>query len=135
RGLLPEAVVLDLCAAACEGLAAAHAAGVIHRDVKPGNIMIPISLGSKVPKFKTAKIADLGIARLDNRVGALTQTNASMGSPGYMSPEQVTNARTSTQASDVFSMGATMYALLAGGRPPFARGSYAEALLATVNEP
>ncbi|MBI3829829.1 MAG: protein kinase [Planctomycetes bacterium] len=134
HGPLPEAVVLDLCAAACEGLAAAHDAGVIHRDVKPANIMIPVMQNGRVPKFKASKIADLGIARLDERVGALTQTHASMGSPGYMPPEQVTDAQQCSQASDVFSMGATMYALLAGGRAPFARASYAEALLATVRE-
>lgn len=134
RGPLPEAVALDICAAACEGLAAAHAAGVIHRDVKPSNIMIPVSQNGQVPKFKQAKIADLGIARLNDAAGALTQSHMSMGSPGYMPPEQVTNARNTSPAADVFSMGATLYALLACGRAPFSRTSYAESLRATVLE-
>jgi len=131
---LPEAWVLDLCAAACEGLQAAHAAGIVHRDVKPANILLPAAPGSARPHFKEARLADLGIARLADQNSRHTQASTPMGSPGYMAPEQVLDSSRATRASDVFGMGATLYALLTR-RAPFARSSYAAALIATVNEP
>lgn len=131
---LPEAQVLDICAAACEGLATAHAAGVVHRDIKPANILIPFAQGNRDPRFKSAKVADLGIARIQDQVSGETQANTPMGSPGYMSPEQVVDSSNVMPASDVFGMGATMYAMLAR-RAPFVRTSYAASLIATIKEP
>ncbi|MCW8133564.1 MAG: protein kinase [Planctomycetota bacterium] len=134
NGAIGEAEVLELCAAACEGLAAAHAAGVIHRDVKPGNILLPYQPGTRTPRFDQAKISDLGIARVDDQEQGQTRTSTPLGSPGYMSPEQVMHSSRATAASDVFGLGATLYALLSGGRAPFTRGTYAASLIASVKE-
>ena len=113
-----EATALDICIAACTGLAAAHAAGVIHRDVKPDNILIPRDGASGPFQFKKAKLADLGIARVETSDNSLlTGANQAMGTPGYMSPEQCKDAATCGAQSDVFAMGATVFELLTGARP------------------
>src|SRR6185369_1719226 len=105
---LSEAVVLDICAAATEGLAAAHAQGVIHRDIKPDNILIPrikTKAATQELHFAGAKLADLGLARGTELGPSLTMSEACMGTPGYMSPEQAADARHCEPAADVFSMG------------------------------
>jgi serine/threonine protein kinase len=130
RGL-SEQDALRICLAASKGLAAVHAAGVLHRDVKPSNILIPRGANQKRPRFEEARLADLGIARFQDSAGGLTQTSASLGTFGYMSPEQAQDARLASAASDVFSMGATLYALLAG-RTPFGNTSLIETFRATL---
>ena len=103
-------------AAVARGLAAAltavHAAGVVHRDVKPGNIML--AGGEPV-------VIDFGIAHLPDST-RITQTGMFMGTPGYLAPE-VIEGKQSGQASDVHSWGATV-AFAATGRPPFGTGSF-----------
>jgi eukaryotic-like serine/threonine-protein kinase len=101
-----------LCAASiavqsAEGLRAAHAAGVIHRDVKPDNLLIS--------RQGIVKVADFGIARLQGDV-SLTQAGTAMGSPLYMSPEQVEGATLSGK-SDVYSLASSIYRM-AVGHPP-----------------
>ena len=129
---LDEATALDICIAATTGLAAAHAAGVIHRDVKPDNIMIPKK--QNAPSFAASKLADLGLARADDIGGpSLTGAQAAMGTPGYMAPEQALNARHAGKPADVFSMGATLYALL-GGVAPFKGETATEAVIATIQK-
>jgi serine/threonine protein kinase len=91
----------------CGGLAYAHARGVIHRDLKPSNLLIT-SEGA-------AKIADFGVAHLMQNPG-LTQPGQTLGTPAYMSPEQIRGERL-TPASDVFSLGIVLYELLIGRRP------------------
>lgn len=129
---LEEAIALDICIAATTGLAAAHAAGVIHRDVKPENIMIPKRHNELA--FSAAKLADLGLARADDIGGpSLTGAQAAMGTPGYMAPEQALNARRAGKPADIFSMGATLYALL-GGVAPFKGETATEAVIATIQK-
>ena len=100
--------VLEILAQVADGLAFAHERGVVHRDVKPGNIMI---VGAR-----RAKVMDFGVARM--RASDIeTQVGAVLGSPKYMSPEQVTNAPVDGR-SDVFSLGVILYELAAGA-PPF----------------
>src|SRR5260370_29219308 len=89
----------------CEGLAFAHAKGVIHRDLKPGNIHI-LPLGQ-------VKIMDFGLAR---RSGDAARTSVIMGTPYYMAPEQAQGER-ATPRSDIFALGALFYELLCGRRP------------------
>ncbi len=108
RGRLPLGTALDLAAQVADGLAYAHERGVVHRDIKPGNIM--------VVRSRHAKIMDFGIARM--RVSDIkTQAGAILGSPRYMSPEQVTGQRTDHR-SDIFSLGVVTYEV-ATGEPPF----------------
>ncbi len=105
---LPLPQVLDVIAQVADGLAFVHERGVVHRDIKPGNIMI-------MPD-RRAKIMDFGIARM--RVSDVqTQAGTILGSPRYMSPEQVTSQR-ADHRSDIFSLGVVLYEL-ATGEPPF----------------
>lgn len=130
-----ETDVLDLGIAICTGLAAAHEAGVVHRDVKPSNFLIPYMHGARAPALRQAKLADLGIACLEDRVQTLTRASSPMGSPGYMAPEQVMDSAHATTASDIFGLGAALYALLARGQAPFMRATYGASLLAAIKEP
>lgn len=132
---LAEAEALDICIAATQGLLAAHKAGIIHRDIKPDNILLPKD--DAVPgKFRLldAKLADLGLARTEEHGNSLTQSQTAMGTPGYLAPEQAMDARKSGKPADVFSMGATLYAMLTG-RPPFHAKAPLEIIMQTVNQP
>jgi serine/threonine-protein kinase len=103
-----------------EGLADAHAAGVIHRDVKPSNIL--------VDDAGTAKLADFGISRaLD--VTRVTKASGVLGTPAYLAPEGPIDAR-----SDLYSLGVVAFELLAGS-PPFEGGTYHEVLVAHIRRP
>ncbi len=97
----------------CEGLAFAHEQGIVHRDVKPANVMLSSSSG-------VLKIVDFGIARITDELAnrPLTQTGGALGTPQYMSPEQVAGEPTDAR-SDVFAVGAVLYELFTG-RPAFA---------------
>lgn len=130
---LGEAVVLDICIAGTTGLAAAHKAGIVHRDVKPDNMLIPQSKDGTL-RFSEAKLADLGLARAEDLVGAsLTGAQSSMGTPGYMAPEQAMNAKKAGKPADVFSMGASLYAMLAG-QSPFRGETSTETIMATIQQ-
>ena len=105
---LPLPQALDIIAQVADGLAFVHARGVIHRDIKPGNVMI-------MPEGRV-RIMDFGIARM--RVSEIqTQAGTILGSPRYMSPEQVTSQR-ADHRSDIFSLGVVLYEL-ATSEPPF----------------
>jgi hypothetical protein len=130
RGPLPEKDALEIVTAATRGLAAAHERGIVHRDVKPDNILVPRGSLSK------AKLADLGLAKPEGARGTTigTMPDVAMGTPGYMAPEQAEDARAASPASDVFAMGATLHALLAG-RPPFHGASLVAVLRDTIEKP
>jgi serine/threonine-protein kinase len=104
---LPVARALSVAAQVAEGLGYAHSHGVVHRDIKPANIM--------VSKESPVKITDFGIARM-RASGELTQTGMMLGSPKYMSPEQVIGKR-ADHRSDIFSLGVILYEMLAGAAP------------------
>lgn len=127
---IPEAVALDLCIAATDGLAAAHRDGIMHGDIRPQNILIPRK-GSDVFLFAESKLTDMGIPRIEELGGLLSGANAPMGQPGFMAPEQAVDAKASRKPSDVFSMGATLYALLTG-KPPFDADNPMNAILASI---
>jgi eukaryotic-like serine/threonine-protein kinase len=107
RGRLPAAEAVGLAVQACRGLAHAHAAGLVHRDVKPQNLLLRSD--------GTLKVADFGIARAAETT-ALTQAGTVLGTAAYLSPEQATGEEV-TSAADVYSLGAVLYELLTGRQP------------------
>ncbi len=123
RPMDPE-VVRDLMAQAADAIGAAHAAGIVHRDVKPANLL--------VTPDRRIKITDFGIARAAEGM-ALTQTGQVMGTPQYLSPEQAQGG-TATPASDVYSLGVVAYECLVGRRPFVGETPVATAL-AHLREP
>ena len=119
---IPE--VLHIGRQIAAGLAAAHALGLIHRDIKPGNILLEKGVVQKV------KITDFGLARTADDA-SLTQSGTITGTPLYMAPEQATGAKLDSRA-DLFSLGSVLYAL-ACGHPPF-RAATTLAVLRRVTE-
>lgn len=109
RGSLPPELVIELGAQLAAGLATAAQAGVLHRDVKPENVL--------VRDDGTAKLTDFGVARLLGAPSGLTEQGTTLGTPHYMSPEQGQGLELDAR-SDQYSLGATLYHLLTGA-PPF----------------
>ena len=107
RRRLPAAEAVGLALQACRGLADAHAAGLVHRDVKPQNLLLR--------KDGTLKIADFGIARAAEAT-ALTKVGTVLGTAAYLSPEQALGEEV-TSAADVYSLGAVLYELVTGRLP------------------
>ncbi|MBK7869130.1 MAG: serine/threonine protein kinase [Ignavibacteriales bacterium] len=107
-GLLPEDRALPIFHKILRGLAYAHSQGIIHRDIKPGNIIID--------KNGNPKITDFGIAKILGDKG-LTQTGTKLGTVYYMSPEQIKNPKGVDQRTDVYSLGITLYEMLTGKLP------------------
>ena len=105
--ILPTSVGLRIAKQVCAGLAAAHEAGVIHRDIKPQNIIIELTGG--------LKIMDFGIARLTED-GGMTTTRTVIGTPDYMSPEQVRGLPLDFR-SDIYSTGVVLYEIFTGSLP------------------
>ena len=112
--IAPEEAV-ELAIQACRGLAHAHAAGLVHRDVKPQNLLLR--------EDGTVKVADFGIARAAEAT-ALTQVGTVLGTAAYLSPEQALGENVTT-ATDVYALGAVLYELMAG-RPPYEFDSLAD---------
>jgi serine/threonine protein kinase len=121
KGPLPQQEVADIGRQVADGLAAAHLAGVTHRDVKPGNVLIADD--------GRVKLTDFGVSRAVDDV-QLTRTGLIAGTPAFLSPE-VARGLNPTAASDVFALGATLYAAVEGV-PPFGLDDNAYALLHKV---
>jgi serine/threonine protein kinase len=115
-GGVPEAEALTVCIATATGLAHAHEHGIVHRDVKPENILIPRAPDGSL-YLDRAMLADLGLGRIGEQDSSLTATGQGMGTPGFMSPEQIGDASAVDHRTDVFSLGASLYALLTGSSP------------------
>ncbi len=140
-GALEPAVVLRIAVQASSGLAAAHRAGVVHRDIKPDNIFLSRSEGETV----VVKLLDFGIAKIrqskDGNQGmtvplnSMTSSGEMLGTPLYMAPEQFEDAKNVDARADVYSMGVTIYAMLAGAPPHADSKSFMQILRAIMTGP
>ena len=130
RGPLPPEECVDYIMQAIEALAEAHAVGIVHRDLKPGNLF----LAQRPDGTRLLKVLDFGISK-HNTAGeaALTRTSSLIGSPLYMSPEQMRSARTVDARADIWSIGAILFELLSG-RTPFGGETVIEACTAILND-
>jgi TolB-like protein len=126
RGRLPPMEAIRLIKQAAEGLGAAHRAGIVHRDVKPSNLI--------VDGRGLLKLVDFGIARVQTSAGAaLTGAAALMGTPGYMAPEQAAGKPVDARA-DIYALGLTLFELLAG-QPPFQADDPISLVVKNMQEP
>lgn len=139
-GALEPDVALRIAAQACAGLAAAHAAGVVHRDIKPDNIFL-----ARVDDEIIVKVLDFGIAKIRESgsmagsmtvpAAPMTQTGQVIGTPLFMAPEQIKGAKHVDARCDVYAMGVTLFALLAGSPPHTNIKSVAQLLHTLSNAP
>uniref|UniRef100_UPI001573D69A serine/threonine-protein kinase n=1 Tax=Nocardia barduliensis TaxID=2736643 RepID=UPI001573D69A len=124
HGPLPEAAVTVLAAGIAEALGAIHAAGVVHRDLTPANVLVSDA---------GPRVIDFGIARALAHTRSLTGTGALIGSPGYMSPEHISGEEV-TPVSDVFSLGGVLVFALTGDSP-FGTSNMAQTMYRVLHEP
>jgi serine/threonine-protein kinase len=133
HGPLPAERAVHLLRQACGALHEAHAAGLIHRDIKPNNIITCARGGL----HDVAKLLDFGLVRsygLGSGADNLTQDGAVAGTPAYMSPEQADGKRDLDARSDIYSLGAVAYYVLTG-QPPFVRPTPLQTLIAHACDP
>ena len=126
RGRFSESQTIALARQACEALAVAHAAGVVHRDIKPDNIMF-----TRDGRFK---LVDLGLAKRLSDDSGQTMTRQSMGTPHFISPEQIMGVGELDARADIYSLGATLY-YLATGAVPFEGSSGPHIMSRHLNDP
>jgi len=115
EGALDPRVAVPLLVQACDGMAAAHAAGVVHRDIKPSNLFVENRDGEL-----RVRVADFGLAKEHGALMGLTVSGAFMGTPHYTSPEQAVNAKHADERTDVWGLAMTLYHALAGA-PAFGK--------------
>jgi len=136
RGPLPIGEAVAYALEACEAMAEAHAAGIVHRDLKPENLF----LANRPDGSQVIKVIDFGISKMTDplelgpRSSTLTGAAAIVGSPLYMSPEQLCAARDADARSDIWSLGVTLFELLTG-QGPFVWRSMPELCAAVLKEP
>jgi serine/threonine-protein kinase len=125
RETLPLEEFIGLLLPVMRGVAAAHAAGVVHRDIKPENIILARESGHRIPK-----LIDFGISKVFDRQGPdLTRSGITMGTPKYVSYEQLLGAREVDARTDVYSFGVMLYEAI-GGEPPYRASSFGEQAVA-----
>ena len=118
RGRLPVEQAVDLLLQACEAIAEAHAIGIVHRDLKPANLFVARLPGG----VQSVKVLDFGISKLtgfsaSGGESSATKTSALLGSPLYMSPEQMRSSKDVDARGDIWALGVILYELLAGAAP------------------
>ncbi|HEU4582102.1 MAG TPA: serine/threonine-protein kinase [Polyangiaceae bacterium] len=129
-GPLPVELSLELIGQACRAMARAHAQGVVHRDLKPDNMMLSEHSDGR----PWLKILDFGVARSLQLDAQLTPTGAELGTAHYMAPEQARGAREVDARADVYALGAILYEML-GGRRVYEGASYNEVLFQVLTQP
>jgi serine/threonine-protein kinase len=139
RGPLPVAEAVHYMRQACAALAEAHRAGIVHRDLKPANLFLQQTQDALRPDApgRRLKLLDFGIsksARSEEANVSLTRTSTLLGSPIYMSPEQLNSSRDVDARSDVWALGVILYELITGA-PPFQAESMAQLVNAVLYRP
>src|SRR5437899_383182 len=128
QGLLPVADACEAARQAALGLQCAHQHGLIHRDIKPSNLMLT--------RAGTIKVIDMGLALIrEDSTAQLTQTGFVLGTMSYCAPEQFRDASSVDIRADIYSLGCTLYHLLAGKSPYCHRKTFAEIVQAHLNDP
>ncbi len=130
RSQLTVGGIIDLVLQACEALAEAHSLGIVHRDIKPANFFIT----RRTDGTLLLKVLDFGISKVATTNGQLTATQTVMGTPAYMSPEQMRSSRDVDHRSDIWSLGVVLYELLQGA-PPFGGDTFSSMVLKVVTDP
>jgi serine/threonine-protein kinase len=131
HGVIEPTRAVDLILQACDGLAEAHSLGIVHRDIKPTNLF----LTKRRDDTDLLKVLDFGISKAQAGTEmSLTQTSSMLGTPAYMSPEQMRSARTADRRSDIWALGTVLYELVEG-RLPFEAPSFAELCVMVAIEP
>ncbi|MFT3775620.1 MAG: serine/threonine-protein kinase [Minicystis sp.] len=130
EGPLDEGRTAHIAGQICRSLREAHGLGVVHRDLKPGNIL----LADRADERDVVKVLDFGLVKdVTGEAEDLTQAGLFMGSPKYMAPEQILGGEI-TARTDIYSLGVMMYEMLTG-KVPFDRGASVGTLMAHVNDP
>jgi serine/threonine protein kinase len=128
-GPLPPARAVKLVRQACASLAEAHVAGIVHRDIKPGNLFVTHA----GDEYDFVKLLDFGVARIsEGDQPSLTETGILFGTPAYMPPEVCAGERASTR-SDIYSLGAVLYFMLTG-TPLFPDRTFAETVMSHISK-
>ena len=130
RGALVPGEAVDFVLQACEALAEAHAHGIVHRDIKPSNLFLTV----RPDGTPLVKVLDFGISKAPIGGGSLTRTDTVMGTPGYMSPEQMKAARDVDARTDIWALGIVLYECL-NGYPPFQAEAFSAVVLKAATEP
>jgi serine/threonine-protein kinase len=134
RKRLPVREAIDLILQAMEGVAEAHSHGIVHRDLKPSNLFVSLTRDGE----RVVKVLDFGISKIiaaGEDQGDLTRTSAVIGSPLYMSPEQVRSAKSVDTRTDVWSLGVILYEMLAGRAPWKAENAAGVCAMIAADEP
>ncbi len=131
RGPLPVRAVIECIVQAARGLQYAHEQGIVHRDIKPSNLLLDVR--------GTVRVLDLGLARIDQPVRGqhaerLTNSGQVMGTGDYMAPEQALDTHRADARSDIYSLGCTLYRLLAGA-PPYHGKTFTQLFMAHLEAP
>jgi eukaryotic-like serine/threonine-protein kinase len=129
RSQLSIGGIVDMMLQACEALAEAHSLGIVHRDIKPANFFL--TRGSDGAPL--LKVLDFGISKTQATTN-LTATQSVMGTPAYMSPEQMRSSRDVDHRTDIWALGVVMYELLQGA-PPYGGDTFSSMVIKVVNDP
>jgi eukaryotic-like serine/threonine-protein kinase len=132
QGQMPAATVVAIARQVADVLHTAHAKGIIHRDLKPENVFVAPDEAD--PSGVRVKVLDFGVAKLSEGGVVMTNPNAIIGTPAYMSPEQCKGARFVDTQSDIYSLGCMMYEMVAG-RTPFVCRGFGDYLIAHLSAP
>jgi serine/threonine protein kinase len=132
-GPLETAAAVHVAVQACRALEAAHARGVVHRDLKPHNVFLMAEASGDIPPRPAVKLLDFGLSRFVDHPGTqLTQTGVIMGTPAYMAPEQADGTGVDVR-TDVYGLGAVLFTALCG-RPPFEADTLQAVVLAVLTQ-